>query len=94
MKQEERKEKSKEEIYQAALEEFGTYGYDNVSIEQICNRHGISKGMMYHYYSSKDQLFLLCVERTCSDYKSCNINFSLLKSLNPFCHNAFTVSLV
>ena len=53
MKQEERKEKSKEEIYQAALEEFGTYGYDNVSIEQICNRHGISKGMMYHYYKGK-----------------------------------------
>lgn len=28
------------------------------------------------------------------DFQSCNINFSLLKSLNPFCHNAFTVSLV
>ena len=67
MKQEERKEKSKEEIYQAALEEFGTYGYDNVSIEQICNRHGISKGMMYHYYKGKDDLFLASVSRVFKD---------------------------
>ena len=28
------------------------------------------------------------------DYQSCNINLSLVKSIKPFCHNAFTVSLV
>lgn len=28
------------------------------------------------------------------DLKSCNINLSLVKSIKPFCHNAFTVSLV
>lgn len=33
-------------------------------MERICGNHGISKGMMYHYYSNKDELFLLCVERT------------------------------
>ena len=37
----------------AALEEFGTYGYDKVNMERICGNHGISKGMMYHYYSNK-----------------------------------------
>ena len=31
-------------------------------MENICTRHGISKGMMYHYYSGKDDLFLLCVQ--------------------------------
>lgn len=66
MTQKERQERSKEEIYQAALEEFGTYGYGHVNMEQICGRHSISKGMMYHYYSSKDELFLLCVDRTFS----------------------------
>ena len=64
MTQKERQERSREEIYQAALEEFGTYGYDKVNMERICGRHGISKGMMYHYYSNKDELFLLCVRRT------------------------------
>ena len=53
MTQKERQERSREEIYQAALEEFGTSGYDNVNMERICGNHGISKGMMYHYYSNK-----------------------------------------
>lgn len=62
MTQKERQERSRKEIYQAALEEFGTYGYDKVNMERICGNHGISKGMMYHYYSNKDELFLLCVD--------------------------------
>lgn len=68
--QKERQERSREEIYQAALEEFGSHGYDKVNMERICGNHGISKGMMYHYYSSKDELFLLCVERTFQDLKA------------------------
>lgn len=64
MTQKERQERSKEEIYRAAKEEFGAKGYDGVNMERICADHGISKGMMYHYYSGKDELFLLCAERT------------------------------
>ena len=71
MTQQERQERSREKIYRAALEEFGASGYDAVNMEQICGKHGISKGMMYHYYSSKDQLFLLCVERTFADLNAC-----------------------
>lgn len=70
MTQKERQERSKEEIYQAALIEFGTLGYEKASMERICGKHGISKGMMYHYYSNKDELFLLCVERTFADLKT------------------------
>ena len=70
MTQKERQERSREQIYQAALEEFGTHGYASVNMEQICTRHGISKGMMYHYYSSKEELFLLCVERTFAGLKA------------------------
>ena len=69
MTQKERQARSREEIYQAALEEFGRCGYDGVNMERICGSHGISKGMMYHYYSSKDELFLLCVERTFAQLK-------------------------
>jgi TetR/AcrR family transcriptional regulator len=62
MKQQERQKKSKEKILQAAITEFSESGYDKVTMENICTRHGISKGMMYHYYSGKDDLFLLCVQ--------------------------------
>lgn len=64
MTQKERQERSRREILQAALEEFGTHGYSKVTMEAICSRHKISKGMMYHYYANKDELFLLCVQDT------------------------------
>lgn len=62
MKQQERQERSRMEILKAAVEEFGRQDYSQVSIESICRNHKISKGMMYHYFSGKDALFLLCVK--------------------------------
>ncbi len=56
MTQKERQERSKREILEAAMEEFGTRGYDAVTMEGICGGHGISKGMLYHYYPNKDAL--------------------------------------
>lgn len=64
MTQKERQERSRAEILQAAMEEFGQAGYEKTSMERLCTNHGISKGMMYHYYSHKDELFLLCVQKT------------------------------
>lgn len=64
MKQRERQERSKQGILCAAMQEFGENDYDKVTMESICTKHHISKGMMYHYYSNKDDLFLLCVEET------------------------------
>lgn len=64
MTQKERQERSRREILRAAREEFGSHDYGQVTMEGICSRHGISKGMMYHYYANKDELFLLCVQDT------------------------------
>ena len=67
MRQEDRKRKSRQSIFMAAFQEFGTLGYENVNIEKICKVHGISKGMMYHYFSNKDDLFLACVQKVIED---------------------------
>ena len=64
MTQKERQERSRREILRAAREEFGSHDYGQVTMESICSGHGISKGMMYHYYANKDELFLLCVQDT------------------------------
>ena len=63
MRQQERIARSRTEILQAARTEFGTQDYSCVSVEQICARYHISKGMFYHYYAGKDPLFLACVEQ-------------------------------
>lgn len=40
----------------AALELFANAGYHSTSISQIAKEAGISKGLMYNYFESKDQL--------------------------------------
>lgn len=39
-----------------ALELFGTYGYHSTSISKIAREAGISKGLMYNYFESKEDL--------------------------------------
>lgn len=50
-----RKEK-KQLIMDTALELFAQNGYDTTSIKQIAKKAGISKGLMYNYFQSKEEL--------------------------------------
>ena len=43
-------------IIQAAVDEFLESGYDGASMEAIARRAGISKGGLYHHFSSKDEI--------------------------------------
>lgn len=46
-------------ILNAALKEFSSQGYDNASTNVIAKEAGISKALMFHYVSSKQELFLV-----------------------------------
>ena len=46
----------KERIIEAASELFQKKGYNNVSIDEIIEKAGTSKGGFYYYFDSKDQL--------------------------------------
>ena len=61
MKQEERNRLKKEKILGAALREFGAKSFAEASVNTICGEDGISKGIIYHYYTDKDELYLACV---------------------------------
>lgn len=63
MKQEIKSELSRQRITQAAIKEFGKGTYDSVSVTQICTRHHIAKGLLYHYFRGKDELYLACVKK-------------------------------
>jgi AcrR family transcriptional regulator len=43
-------------IMRTALEQFANNGYDTTSISQIAKAAGISKGLMYNYFPSKEAL--------------------------------------
>ncbi|MGX1127991.1 AcrR family transcriptional regulator [Streptomyces glaucescens] len=49
------------QIIDIAVEEFGTRGYDGVSVVAVARRAGISKPLIYSYFGSKDGLYLACV---------------------------------
>ncbi|MEY8495536.1 helix-turn-helix domain-containing protein [Lachnospiraceae bacterium 29-91] len=46
-------------ILNAALKEFALRGYDDASTNVIAREAGISKALMFHYVSSKQELFLV-----------------------------------
>lgn len=46
-------------ILNAALKEFSSQGYDKASTNIIAKEAGISKALMFHYVSSKQQLFFV-----------------------------------
>ncbi len=51
------------EIIQAAVDEFLENGYDGTSMESIAQRAGVSKGGLYHHFSSKDEILLLANQK-------------------------------
>lgn len=48
--------KSRKAIMETALELFATKGFYSTSISQIAKQAGVSKGLMYNYFESKDDL--------------------------------------
>lgn len=107
MKQEEKTELTKERILQAAIEEFGTNGYASSTVNTICSNHKISKGLIYHNYVGKEDLYLACIVRCFSEVttylKSADIKDDLEKymkvrlqyfSENPLCARIFLEALL
>jgi TetR/AcrR family transcriptional regulator len=60
----------KEQILQVCIEEFAQNGYESASTNTIVKRLGISKGVLFLYFSSKKNLYLYIVNyltRTLTD---------------------------
>lgn len=51
------KEKRPEQITRAALAAFAEKGYDGTRVTDVARRAGISKGLLYLYFRTKEELF-------------------------------------
>ena len=51
-----RGQETRERILAEALRLFGERGYVNVSVEEIAEAAGVTKGAVYHWFSDKDDL--------------------------------------
>jgi TetR/AcrR family transcriptional regulator len=54
---------TREKILVAAVREFADKGLDGARVDEIADRSGVNKNMLYHYFGNKDQLFTAVLER-------------------------------
>ena len=52
----------REEILAAAIELFALYGYAGTDTQLLADKLQISKGTLYRYFQSKEELFLAAVD--------------------------------
>ncbi len=77
MTRQEKREQTFELIVKSALEMFGEKGYENTSISDIAKLAIVSKGISYHYFKNKDEMYLYCIEvlmKEISEYFESYIN--------------------
>lgn len=64
------REERKNLIMNAALDRFANVGFHAATISQIAKHAGISKGLMYNYFKSKEELLAGIVNRSVSEIYS------------------------
>ncbi|MGW5412538.1 TetR/AcrR family transcriptional regulator [Actinomadura geliboluensis] len=53
-----------QQMLDVAEQVFGERGYQGTSMDEIADRCGVSKPMLYEYFGSKDGLLVACVSRS------------------------------
>lgn len=66
MKREEKNAAARKKIIEAAMQEFSSMGYEKASLNHVCQTEHLSKGIIYHYFKDKDDIYLQCI-KTCFD---------------------------
>ncbi|MGE5349202.1 MAG: TetR/AcrR family transcriptional regulator, partial [Actinomycetota bacterium] len=79
------REEKKNLIMDTALEQFSNQGFQSTTITQIARHAGISKGLMYNYFKSKEDLLAAIINRSLADiYTSFNPDHDSLLTTEEF----------
>ncbi len=68
MNRQEQKQMTYEKILNNAKTVFGNFTYAQASMNAIAKKAGVSKGILYHHFSDKDELYMLCVNESMNDF--------------------------
>jgi TetR/AcrR family transcriptional regulator len=63
-------EGSRARILDAARTEFVSYGLSGGRVDRIAEQSGVNKNLIYHYFGSKDALYLAVLERIYADLRA------------------------
>jgi TetR/AcrR family transcriptional regulator len=75
-------EASREQILGAATREFSMKGLDGARVDEIARVANVNKQMIYHYFESKERLFIAVLERTYKTVRDRQQDLSL-RNLDP-----------
>ena len=89
-----RPQKGKQKIFTAAMTLFESQGYFATTVEQITTEAGVSKGLVYNYFKSKDELLVGLIDdatdKMTSVAKTFDSGDSMEESLLLFVDNYFS----
>ena len=60
---ERRPDERPQELLDAALRVFAARGYRNTRLEEVAEAAGVTKGTIYHYFTTKEELLLRAIEQ-------------------------------
>jgi TetR/AcrR family transcriptional regulator len=75
--------RTRELILKHAMVEFATKGYDGARVDSIARRFGLSKNMLYHYFGSKEGLFVAVLEDAYENFRSSQQDIDIRSSDDP-----------
>jgi len=55
------------QLLSLGLHLFANRSYDEISIDELASAAGISKGLLYHYFSSKRDFYIACVREAAAE---------------------------
>lgn len=62
-------QKLKEHIFDVALSLMNQIGYDNITVRMICTEAGISTGMFYQHFDSKEDILAFYYDKAQEDFE-------------------------
>jgi AcrR family transcriptional regulator len=70
-------ERTRAAILAAATDEFSTKGLDGARVDEIAQRSGVNKRMIYHYFGDKEGLYLAVLEASYASIRTAELELKL-----------------
>ena len=72
--------KTRQKLFDTSTALFSRYGYDSVTIDDICNKIGLSKGAFYTHFESKDQILVENFKQVFDYYDEISVDLAKFKN--------------
>jgi AcrR family transcriptional regulator len=80
-------EERREHLLHVGVELLGRHGTADISIEEIAHAAGVSKGLLYHYFPTKDDFLLAVLDRSQTEMDQGQVRDPELSALEQFDRN-------